>query len=38
MESYTSSLLWVTLWPIVIYGAYRFVRLNIGEIERREEP
>lgn len=36
MVDYTSSLIWLALWPVVIYAGYRFVRLNIEHIERRE--
>ena len=33
---YTASLLWLAAWPLVIFLGYRFVRLNVDEIERRE--
>ena len=33
---YTASLLWLAAWPLVIFLSYRFVRLNVDEIERRE--
>ena len=33
---YTSSLIWFASWPLLIYVSYRFVRLNVDEIARRE--
>jgi hypothetical protein len=33
---YTHSLIWLAAWPAVIYVSYRFVRLNVEEIARRE--
>jgi len=34
---YTSSLIWLTTWPLIIWLGYRFVKLNITELQRREE-
>jgi hypothetical protein len=31
--SYTSGLLWLSLWPIIIYVSYRFIALNIDHFE-----
>lgn len=33
---YTHALIWITAWPIVIYASYRFVKLNIEQIERKK--
>ncbi len=35
MVDYTTSLIWLTLWPIVIYGSYRLVLKNISNYEKR---
>ena len=40
MESYTASLIWFVLWPLVIFFSYKFVALNIkhfSKMERLEE-
>jgi len=34
---HTASLIWLALWPLIIYISYRFVRLNVNELERREK-
>lgn len=31
--SYTSGILWLMAWPILIYATYRFVSLNINHFE-----
>ena len=28
--SYTEAIFWYASWPVVIYIAYKFVRLNLG--------
>ena len=33
---YTSSLIWFASWPVLIYVSYRFVRLNVDEMARRD--
>lgn len=30
---YSSSILWLATWPILIYATYRFIVLNIGHFE-----
>jgi hypothetical protein len=34
---YTNSLLWLTLWPLVIYLGYKFTRFNITHFTRLEK-
>jgi len=36
MQGYISELAWLSLWPLVIYLAYRFVRLNIDHLVQQE--
>lgn len=36
MIDYTYSLLWLLSWPAVIFLAYKFIRLNIRQLERME--
>lgn len=31
------SLFLIAFWPLVIFLAYKFIKLNISEIQRREE-
>jgi len=31
--NYTSGILWLMAWPILIYGTYRFTVLNINHFE-----
>ncbi len=31
--SYTSGLLWLSTWPMIIYISYRFIVLNINHFE-----
>lgn len=35
--SYTSAILWFSLWPVVIYVSYRFVLTNITHLEENLE-
>jgi len=38
--SYTASIVWLMVWPFVIWLGYRFVRLNMkhfAKLERLEE-
>lgn len=36
MVDYTHALIWIVMWPAVIYIGYRFVKLNIEHIERKK--
>lgn len=31
--NYTAGILWLLVWPALIYGAYRFIVLNITHFE-----
>jgi len=31
--NYTTAMLWYALWPLVIYGSYKFIRMNITHLE-----
>jgi hypothetical protein len=33
MVDYTSGLLWLSTWPVLIYISYRFIVLNINHFE-----
>jgi hypothetical protein len=33
MIDYTSGILWLAAWPVLIYVSYRFVVLNINHFE-----
>jgi len=35
--SYTTGLIWYSLWPLVIYVSYKFVRMNIEHLENNLE-
>jgi bacteriorhodopsin len=40
MHNYTEALIWYSIWPLLIYIAYRFVLLNLrhhAKMERLEE-
>ncbi len=40
MHNYTEALIWYSIWPLLIYVAYRFVLLNLrhhAKMERLEE-
>lgn len=40
MVDYTSGMLWLASWPVLIYVTYRFIILNINYFEeniRKEE-
>lgn len=37
MVDYTSSLIWLAAWPLVIFLGYKFAALNIRRIERLEQ-
>ncbi len=32
--SYTAGMIWFTMWPVLIYVSYRFIKLNIEHFER----
>ena len=34
---YTTALIWYALWPLVIFVAYKFVRMNIEHLEENLE-
>lgn len=36
MVDYTASLIWLAVWPLVIFSGYKFAALNIRQIERLE--
>jgi hypothetical protein len=33
MIDYTSGMLWLATWPVIIYVSYRFILLNINHFE-----
>jgi len=33
MVDYTSGLLWLSVWPVLIYVSYKFIVLNINHFE-----
>lgn len=33
MVNYTSGLLWMASWPVLIYVSYKFIMLNIEHFE-----
>lgn len=37
MIDYTSSLMWLVAWPVVIYISYKFITLNIGHLKKLEQ-
>ena len=32
--SYTAAIIWYSVWPVLIYGTYKFVSLNINHFEK----
>jgi len=36
MESinYTSAIIWYSVWPVLLYVAYKFISLNIDHFEK----
>lgn len=34
---YTSSLIWLAVWPLLIYLGYRFTALNVKHFNRLEK-
>lgn len=34
---YTTALIWYAMWPLVIFVAYKFVRMNIEHLEKNIE-
>lgn len=34
---YTSSLIWLALWPLVIYAGYRFTKFNLKHFQKLEQ-
>ncbi len=36
MVDYTTSLIWLAAWPLIIFLGYKFAALNIRQIERIE--
>jgi len=37
MNEYTDAILWYASWPILIYLAYKFVLLNLKQLEKIEK-
>jgi len=37
MSEYTDAILWYASWPILIYLAYKFVLLNLKQLEKIEK-
>jgi len=35
--NYTTGMMWYGLWPLVIYIAYKFTRMNIEHLENNLE-
>ncbi|MGD9970957.1 MAG: hypothetical protein AB7S65_10945 [Sulfuricurvum sp.] len=36
MVNYTESLIWLVVWPAIIYLSYRFAAFNIAHFTRME--
>ncbi|MFV0480814.1 MAG: hypothetical protein ACK5LP_02395 [Campylobacteraceae bacterium] len=34
---YLNSIIWLLVWPILIYATYAFAKLNIKQIEKLEK-
>ena len=37
MIDYTESLIWLTLWPLVIFLGYKFAAFNLAHFTRMEK-
>jgi hypothetical protein len=37
MVDYTSSLIWLAAWPLIVFLGYKFAALNIRQTERLEK-
>ncbi|MFP4331910.1 MAG: hypothetical protein ACLFQJ_01295 [Campylobacterales bacterium] len=37
MIDYTSSIMWLIAWPLIIYISYKFIRLNISHLQKLEK-
>ena len=37
MVDYTTSLIWLAAWPLIIFLGYKFTALNIRQTERLEQ-
>jgi hypothetical protein len=37
MVDYTSSLIWFSVWPVVIYLGYKFTAFNLEHFSKLEE-
>lgn len=37
MIDYTSSIMWLIAWPLIIYISYKFIRLNITHFQKLEK-
>jgi len=37
MHDYTEALIWYTMWPVLVYTAYRFVLLNLKHHSKMEK-
>lgn len=36
MVDYTSSLIWLAVWPVIIYLGYKFAAFNVAHFTRIE--
>lgn len=36
MVDYTTGLIWLALWPTLIYLTYRFIRMNVRKVTESE--
>lgn len=36
MVDYTASLIWLTVWPLIIYLGYKFAAFNMAHFTRLE--
>ncbi len=34
---YTTAIIWYALWPVVIFLAYKFIRINVEHLEKNLE-